>query len=136
MAIDQGDLTGPGSAPPLPEVVAKLKADFSRLLGDEVALAKVEIKETAVQAAKGAGMVGGGAYVGSTALLLLSFAAAFGLATVMPAGVAFLIVAVVYGVIAVVLVKSGAEKLTTLSGPTQTIQTLKEDVQWAKQQMS
>lgn len=124
------------SEPPLPDVVAKLKADFAELISSEVALAKVEVKETVVQAAKGAGMMGGSAYIGSTAFLFLSFAAAFGLATIMPTAIAFLIVAVVYLIGAGLLFKFGKQQLTTLKGPEETISTMKENVQWAKQQLS
>lgn len=122
--------------PPLPEILARLKADLTGLVQSEVALAKVEVRETAIQAAKGAGMMGGSAYIGSTAFLLLSFAGAFALAAIMPTALAFLVMAVIYLIGAAVLFRSGKQQFTTLKGPEQTVATMKENVQWAKQQLS
>ena len=55
----------------------------------------------------------------------------------MPAWLAALIVAVVYGIIAFVLVKRGQAKIKAAAPPVpaQTIETVKEDVEWAKTQM-
>jgi hypothetical protein len=55
----------------------------------------------------------------------------------MPAWLAALLVAVVYGVIALVAVKQGQAKLKAAGPPVpeQTIETMKEDVAWAKTQM-
>jgi hypothetical protein len=56
---------------------------------------------------------------------------------VMPAWLAALIVAVVYGIIAFVLVKQGQARMKRPAPPVpeQTIETVKEDVEWAKTQM-
>ncbi|MGH3099456.1 MAG: phage holin family protein, partial [Thermoleophilia bacterium] len=56
---------------------------------------------------------------------------------IMPAWLAALIVAVVYGIIAFVLVKQGQAKIKAAAPPVpeQTIETVKEDVEWAKTQM-
>ena len=60
-----------------------------------------------------------------------------GLAEATPAWLAALIVAVVYGIIAFVLVKQGQAKIKAATPPVpeQTIETVKEDVEWAKTQM-
>jgi hypothetical protein len=54
----------------------------------------------------------------------------------MPAWLAALLVAVVYGVIAAVLALRGRDRVkqATPLVPQQTIETVKEDVQWAKNQ--
>ena len=71
------------------------------------------------------------------AFVLLSFAAAWGLAEVVPEGVAFLIVGGTYGLVALALAALGRQRLKTATPvPEQTVETLKEDVAWAKQQMS
>ena len=56
---------------------------------------------------------------------------------VMPAWLAALIVAVVYGIIAFVLVKQGQARLKQAAPPVpeRTVETVKEDVEWAKTQM-
>jgi hypothetical protein len=55
----------------------------------------------------------------------------------MPAWLAALIVAVVYGAVAAVLALRGRAKVKQAVPPvpTQTIDTVKEDVEWAKTQM-
>jgi hypothetical protein len=55
----------------------------------------------------------------------------------MPAWLAALLVAVVYGIVAFVLVKQGQATMKAAGPPVpeQTIETVKEDVEWAKTQM-
>ena len=121
----------------LGDLFSRLTADLSKLMRDEVALAKVEINES-VSSAKTAGISFGAAgFLGLMAFVLLSFAAAWGLAEVVATGVAFLIVGGAYGVVAAVLAMMGKKKLEAVKPvPEQTVETIKEDVAWAKQQMS
>jgi hypothetical protein len=70
------------------------------------------------------------------ALLLLSFAAAWGLSEIVPEGVAFLIVGLVWAGTAAVLGLSGRQRLAEAKGPEQTVQEVKEDAQWIRQQTS
>ena len=116
---------------------SRLTADLSKLVRDEVELAKVELNQT-MQGVRTAGMsIGAAGLLGLMSFLLLSFAAAWGLATVVPEGVAFLIVGGVYGAIAVALAAIGRQRLKAVNPvPEQTVETLKEDVAWAKQRMS
>jgi len=68
---------------------------------------------------------------------MLSFAAAWGLSEIVPEGVAFLIVGAAYGLVALALLALGRQRIKAVTPvPTQTVETLKEDVAWAKQQMS
>lgn len=119
------------------ELVSQMTSDFSALVSTQIELAKVEIKEEVARAGKGAGMLGGAAVAGLMALLLLSFAAAWGLSEIVPEGVAFLIVGVVYVAVAAVLFLRGKEQVKSATPvvPT-TVETLKEDVEWARQQRS
>jgi uncharacterized membrane protein YqjE len=123
--------------PSLGELFSRLTADLSKLMRDEVELAKVEINE-AVQGVRTAGIsMGAAGVLGLMAFVLLSFAAAWGLAEIVPAGVAFLIVGGAYGLVALALLAIGRQRLKTVKPvPEQTIETVKEDVAWAKQQMS
>jgi uncharacterized membrane protein YqjE len=119
----------------LGELFLKLSTDFSRLVSTQLELAKVELKEEVTHAGKGAGMLAGGGLAGYLALVLLSFAAAWGLATEMPTGVAFLIVGVVWLVIAAVLAAMGRTELKAVHPvPPHSKEALKEDIAWARQQ--
>jgi uncharacterized membrane protein YqjE len=121
----------------LGELFSRLTADLSKLMHEEVELAKVEMKETAKEAGTAGASLGAAGVLGLIALLLLSFAAAWGLAEVVPEGVGFLIVGGAYGIVALGLLGFGRQRLKAVKPvPEQTVETLKEDVAWAKRQMS
>jgi uncharacterized membrane protein YqjE len=121
----------------LAELISTMTNDLSTLMRKEVELAKLEAKEELSGAAKAGGMLAGGALAAHLALLFLSFALAWLLDNWMPAEVAFLIVAVVYAIAAAALITAGRGRLREMNAvPEQTIETLKEDVQWAKAQRS
>ncbi len=115
------------------ELIGNISDDLSQLFRQEVELAKAEIKQEAAKAGKAAGMLGGAGFAGYLAVVLLSFAAVFGLDAVMPAGWAALIVAAVWAVIGAVLYANGRKKLKTVDPmPRRTVDTIKEDAQWLK----
>jgi uncharacterized membrane protein YqjE len=121
----------------LGDLVSQLTSDFSELVSTQLELAKVEIKEEVGRAGKGAGMVTGGALAAYLAVALLSFAAAWGLSEAMPAGFAFLIVGAAWAAGSAALILSGRNQLRTVHAvPEQTKASIKEDVEWAKQQRS
>lgn len=131
--------TDQGSAPQersLGQLVSDLTGDMSELFRKEVELARVEVKQEVGRASKALVPGAGAAGAAVLAVLMLSFAAAWGLAAVMPTGFAFLIVGVIYGIVAAVLFPMAKARLQAVSPvPEQTIETLKEDVQWAKNQI-
>jgi hypothetical protein len=115
------------------ELIGNISDDLSQLFRQEVDLAKVEIKQEASKAGKAAGMLGVAGFACYLAVVLLSFAAVFGLANVMDAGWAALIVAVVWAIVGGVLLATGRTKLKTIDPvPHRTVGTLKEDAQWLK----
>jgi uncharacterized membrane protein YqjE len=115
------------------ELLAAVTADVQHLFRQEVRLAKAEIQEEAAKAGKAAGMFGGAGFAGYMVALFLSLAAVFGLANVMDAGWAALIVTAVWAVIAAVLFVLGRSRMREVSPkPERTIETLKEDAQWAR----
>lgn len=120
----------------LGELFGRLSTDLSTLFRKEVELAKVEVKAEVTKAGKGAGMLGAGALAGYLALVMASFAAAWGLAVVMPRGFAFLAVACLYGLAALVMLATGRKKVSEVHAPQQTIETVEEDVQWARARIS
>jgi uncharacterized membrane protein YqjE len=132
-----GATTPIGGDASIGELLGRVTDDFSSLVRTHVELAKVEIKEEVTKAGNGAGMFAGAGVAGVLTLSLLSVAAAWGLAEVMPEGVAFLIVGALWGLVAAVLALRGKAELKAVNAPPpQTKQTIQEDVQWAKQQTS
>jgi uncharacterized membrane protein YqjE len=117
----------------LGDIVGRLTSDFSQLMRAEIALAKAEAKEEIREAGKGAGMLAGAGYAGHLLVLFLSLALMVLLDVWMPIGWAALIVAVLWGIVAAVLYSSGRKNLQRATPPMeQTVETLKEDAQWAK----
>jgi uncharacterized membrane protein YqjE len=120
----------------LNELISELTTDFSNLVSTHVELAKVEIKEEVKKAGMGAGLLSGAAVAALMTLLLLSFAAAWGLSEIVPEGVAFLIVGLVWAVVAGVMAVVGRQRLAQTKGPEKSVQEVKEDAQWIRQQAS
>ncbi|CQR60271.1 Hypothetical [Streptomyces leeuwenhoekii] len=134
------------SIPPVPEaaeprgqdksvsqLLSVITADLQTLFRQEVELAKAEIREEATRAGKAAGMYGGAGFAGYMVLLFLSLAAVLGLANVMDGGWAALIVTAVWGIVAAVLYQKGRARMRTVSPkPEQTVETLKENAEWAR----
>jgi hypothetical protein len=121
---------------PLPELLRQLSEETTYLLKQEVELAKAEISEKGRQAGKGAGLLGAAGVIGLGAVGALTACFILALNAVMPAWLAALIVAVVYGAVAGILAMQGRNRVkqATPPLPEQTVETLKEDVQWAKTQ--
>lgn len=122
-----------GRDPSIGELLSTVTSDVQELFRQEAELAKAEIREEATKAGKAAGMYGGAGFAGYMVALFLSLAAVFGLANVMDAGWAALIVVGVWAVIGAVLYVQGRSRMREVSKPEQTVQTLKEDAQWARQ---
>jgi uncharacterized membrane protein YqjE len=120
----------------LGELVGEMTESLSTIFRKEIELAKVELKEEVTDAGKGAGMLGGAALAGWLALVFVSFAAAWLLDEVMHTALAFLIVGAAYGIAAAVLAQNGRRRLTEVEPLPETRQSLKEDVQWAREQKS
>jgi uncharacterized membrane protein YqjE len=121
----------------LGELLKQLSQETTQLVHQELELAKAELTQKGKQAGTGAGMFGGAGALGLAALGALTACFILALNAVMPAWLAALIVAVVYGIIAFVLVRRGQARIrrATPPVPEQTIETVKEDVEWAKTQM-
>jgi uncharacterized membrane protein YqjE len=122
---------------PFGELLKQLSEETTRLVHQELELAKAELTQKGKQAGMGAGLFGAAAAIGFLALAALTTCVILALDAAMPAWLAALLVAVVYGVIAAVLVMRGRAKVRQAVPPLpeQTIETVKEDVQWAKTQM-
>jgi uncharacterized membrane protein YqjE len=120
----------------LGELISDMTSSLSSIFRKEIELAKVELKEEATKAGKGAGMLGGAALAGYLALLMASFALVFLLDEVMHTALAFLLVAVLYGIGAAVLQAKGRTQLKETPVLPETKRSLKEDAEWARTQRS
>jgi uncharacterized membrane protein YqjE len=120
----------------LSELLGQLSSDLGELFGAQVELAKVELREEATDVARSAGMMAGAGVAAILALIVLSMAAAWGLAEVVPEGVAFAIVGLVWVVVAATLFVIGRSRIRDVEPVPVTRESIKEDVQWAKEQMS
>ena len=120
----------------LGELFAEMTSQISTLFRQEVQLAKTEAKDEASRAAKGVGMFAGAGVAAWMALLFVSLAAAWLLDQAMNTALAFLIVGLVWAGVAAVLALKGKQDIKSVGAMPQTTQSLKEDVEWAKQQKS
>jgi uncharacterized membrane protein YqjE len=117
------------------ELVKQLAAETSMLVRQEIDLAKAEMAEKAKVAGKGAGMLGAAGVVALLALGALTACLIALLATwIDHVWLAALIVTVVYAAIAGVLALRGRDEMREAAppAPEQTIESVKEDVAWAK----
>lgn len=117
------------------QLVGQVTSDLSTLMRQEFELAKAEVTAEAKKASTGAGLLGGAGFAGYMAAIFASLTLMFLLDLLMPLWAAALIVTVLYGVVGYVLYSKGRTKMQTVDPkPRQTVETLKEDVQWAKNQ--
>jgi uncharacterized membrane protein YraQ (UPF0718 family) len=119
---------------PIGELLKQLADETTILVRQELDLAKAEMREKGRKAGPGVGMIGAAGAVGLLAAGALTAFFVLALDGAMPNWLAALIVAVVYGAIAGFLYMRGKEKVDDAGSPAprQTIETLKEDVEWAK----
>jgi VIT1/CCC1 family predicted Fe2+/Mn2+ transporter len=123
---------------PIGEVAKELTSDLSLLMRQEIELAKAEMTQKGRTAAPGLGMLGGAGVVALcaagaiTAFLVLVFS------LFLPEWLAALIVGVGLAAVTYVLVRQGKERVADAGKPVpeQTIETVKEDVEWAKTRAS
>jgi Flp pilus assembly protein TadB len=117
----------------LPELLSEMTGEISTLFRKEIELAKIEIKEDAQRTAKAGGLLGAAGFAGYMTAVLLSLAAGFLLALALPLWVAFLIVAALWGIVGFFLFRRGRDRLKAVHPvPEQTVETVKEDIEWVK----
>lgn len=116
------------------ELISEVTSDLTLLLNQELELAKTELRIEAKKAGKTAGAFGGAAVAGYFLALFASLTLMFALASLFDSYVwAALVVTVLYAIAAGVLfTKARATAKTINPKPDVTVQTLKEDKQWAQ----
>lgn len=119
------------------ELVQDLYRDFQRMVAQTIELAKAEMSvKTSKLAKDGVALAVGGVLAFSGFLFLLTAATA-ALALVLPFWAAALIVGGVVCLIGGIMAASGYSKMKKVDlTPERTVQSLKEDREWLKSQMS
>jgi Flp pilus assembly protein TadB len=110
----------------LGSLLGEVTRDISTLMRQEVELAKAELKQTAKQTGKGAGLFGGAGVSGFFALLFLSIALWWALGYLMGNAWSAVIVAVLWGIVAAVLYFTGKKEFDEVEGMPQTVDTVKQ----------
>jgi uncharacterized membrane protein YqjE len=120
----------------LSDLFADLSRDARILVRQEVELAKVELKEKGAQAAKGIGMIVAGGAVVYAGFLFLLATFVITLAQFMPLWLAALIISVIVLVAGILLIQQGQSALQQGElKPRHTVETLKENKEWAQEQL-
>ena len=122
----------------LGDLFSDLSRETTTLVRQEVQLAKAELSQSATEAARGIGMLVAGGAVAYAGLLFLLLAIVFGLIEAgWDAWLSALIVGLVVVAIGAVLVLRARESLKPANlAPQKTVETLKEDAAWAKEQIT
>lgn len=122
---------------PIAELLKQLSQETSTLVKQELELAKAEMTQKGKQAGVGAGFIGAGTLFALGAFGAVTTALIALLASALDhVWLAALIVAVAYAAVAGVLAVQGKDKIQEAApaAPERTVETMKEDVEWAKNQ--
>jgi uncharacterized membrane protein YqjE len=115
------------------ELVKDLASQTSTLVRQEIQLAQAEVTQKGKVAGRGAGLLAGAAVFGLLALIALTAGLIALLDKAMATWVAALIVMALWAIVAFALAKAGQKALQQATPPApQTVETVKEDIQWAK----
>ncbi len=116
------------------DLVQQLSDQSTTLIRQEIQLAKAELSAKGKRAGIGAGMFGGAGVFGLYAAGALTACVILALSTAVAGWLAALIVAVAYGAVAGGMALAGRRKVqqATPPVPEQTIDSVKEDVEWTK----
>jgi len=120
----------------LGELVGRLSQDMTLLVRQEVQLARVELGGILARAIRdsvslaGAGLVGYAGVLAMVAGIVLVLVQVAGI----PAWLAALLVGAALGVIGIGMVLAAVRDLRRLGPPRRTVKTIRDDVQWVKEQ--
>lgn len=122
---------------PLGELFTDLANETSNLVRNEVALAKLELTQKATKVGRNIGSLVIGGAVAYAALLAFAAAVILLLSRVMPAWAAALIVGGIVGAVAWLMISKAIAELQRMQlKPQETVESLKEDAEWIKDQIS
>jgi hypothetical protein len=117
------------------DVLQDIVGNIQDIVRSEVRLAKSELRDEFVKVKAAAPLLVVGVVGGLLAAFFLAWAALYGLALVLPMWAAALIVAGLLALIGGLTASAGVKALQKVHPPQHTIASVKENVQWAKQQV-
>ncbi len=118
------------------DVLENIVGNVQGIIRSEVRLAKAEIREEAAVAGRAAGIAGLGAVLSFYAAGFLLLTCLYALELTVAPWLAALIMMLVVGGIAAAVVRAGIQGLKRVHArPDKTIDTIKENVEWAKDRM-
>jgi uncharacterized membrane protein YqjE len=121
----------------VPEVLHDIVGNLQEIIRAEFRLAATEIKEEAARSVTPVAMFGAGIVLAIYTLGFLLLAIVYALITLVAPWLAALLVAALIGLPAIVFISLGRERLRHVHPmPEKTIASVKENVQWAKNQIS
>jgi len=128
--------TAPQPQRKVSDVLQDIVGNIQQIIRSEVVLAKVEIKEKAQRASKPAAVMATGTVLGLYGVGFLLLALVYGLSLAVPPWLAALLVGGALAIAGGILVGKSRRALKEIDPiPKNTVATLKENVQWAKDQM-
>jgi len=120
----------------LGDLFGELTRETSTLVRQEMQLAKTELTQKASSVGKDVGSLAVGGAIAYAGLLALIAAVIIGLGSIIPMWLSALLVGVVVAGIGFFMLQKGLSALKQENlAPKQTIETVKEDAEWAKEQM-
>ncbi len=120
----------------LPEVLQGAAVNIQEIIRSEFQLAKTVVKDTVARSSRPAAMLGAGIAISLYAAGFILLAIVYSLAIVMAAWLAALIVGAVLAIAAIVIISSARTQLKRVDPvPERTVETMKENMTWVKQQI-
>jgi len=120
----------------LGELFAELARETSTLVRQEMALARTELTQKAAQVGRDSEKIGIGGAIAYAGFLAIVAALILGLGQLFPLWLSALIVGLVVAGVGYAVLQSGVSALKRANlAPQETIETLKEDAEWAKDQI-
>jgi hypothetical protein len=117
------------------DVLQDILRNVQEIVRSEVRLARSEVGDEFAKVKASAPLLVVGSVAGFLAAFFLAWAAFYALAFVVPLWAAALIVAGVLAILGGITISAGVKALQQVRAPEQTIASVKENVEWAKQQV-
>lgn len=130
------ELVGQNNEPTLGALFTSLTGDLSTLVRQEIDLARTETMEKVTSVTRSIVMMVAGGMVAYAGLIAVIIAIIVALSGIMSLWLSALVVGIVVIVVGAVLISSGRSKLASMSVvPEKTVESMKENTEWAKEQV-